>query len=97
METLLLQGFPITSQLSSHVRCCSFAKQGAAADIEDRRRPVDLPANVAFPPVRNRVRVMHQAGNSMQLVTVGYVLMYTFLFIELKPDSPELDEFMSLF
>ena len=95
METLLLQGFPVLTKFTSDKRCCSFAKR--AVGDECPPRPVGLPAYVPWPPVRGRNRVFQQAGNSMQLVTVGYVLMYTFLFIDLKADSPELDEFMGLF
>ncbi len=102
-EALLAQGFPILRRLGNPggtclPRCCSFApfEEEDDEDAEFFRRPPLLSPSVAFPPVRKRARVFCQAGNSMQLCTVGAVIMYTMLFIELKEPNPELDEFLSM-
>ncbi len=76
-------------------RCCSFAP--LVGDELSQPRPALLATSVGYPPTRPRARILSQAGNSMQLCTVGAVIMYALLFVELKDKDEELDEFFDLF
>jgi hypothetical protein len=86
-ELLLCQGFPLLGHLAvprsgTLVRCTSFMPPTPAAPSRTEA------------PHRRRGKVMHQAGNSMQLAVVGAVWFYIAVCLKLRGADDDVVHFI---
>ena len=71
-ELLLMQGFPILTRLAS--------------PLSVRASPLLVTSFNFAIPGRNRWEIMRQAGNTMQVVSIGSILLYVLCFV---PSTPQ--------
>jgi hypothetical protein len=86
-ELLLCQGFPLVGHLAvprsgTSVRCTSFMP------------PTEVAPSRTDVPARRRGKVMHQAGNSMQLPVVGGVWFYIAMCLKLRGADDDVLHFL---